>query len=102
MTDAEPEMNDGIKHDKGPCPRCGEPLPSYRGAASAVDDKTEICSACGDDEGFRYYHDFPLLTPEQWPIDPTTRLDLRLWPRSSAARWKSGWDWRERAREELR
>lgn len=43
--------------NKNPCPRCGGPIPNaehegeYPGATSRWDNKTEICSKCGNEEG---------------------------------------------------
>ena len=50
-------MRDTIQKIKFPhCPRCGGFIPNnqnpglYPGALSRVDNKTEICSACGEEE----------------------------------------------------
>ena len=43
---------------KQKCPRCEGPIPNavyegqYPGALSRTDNKTEICSQCGQDEAF--------------------------------------------------
>lgn len=60
------------------CPRCMRRLVGRYPAVSRTDDRTRICSPCGNDEAL---HDlvgspygaraFPLI---DWPIDP--RLDL--------------------------
>lgn len=54
VTTHKPDAN---KHEsQGDCPRCGHCIPNdeepgaHPGAASRVDDETEICSACGLDE----------------------------------------------------
>jgi transcription elongation factor Elf1 len=53
------------------CPRCnGNTLPiGYPGALSRVDNKTEICSPCGQDEGFRDFFDNRLSQLNEWPVD---------------------------------
>lgn len=46
------------RFDRTECPRCGEVIPSvehrgeYLGAISRLDNKTEICSTCGNEEAF--------------------------------------------------
>jgi hypothetical protein len=53
------------------CPRCNEnnlPL-GYPGALSRVDNETEICSPCGQDEGFRDFFDNKLPQLNEWPVD---------------------------------
>jgi hypothetical protein len=62
------------------CPRCGGGIPNtpqrgeYPGALSRVDNETEICSACGLDEGM-----FHFLHPTE-PLPPITeRIDLGYW-----------------------
>lgn len=48
------------------CPRCGGFIPNnetpgaYCGALSRVDNQTEICSACGDDESLEEYMTYTL------------------------------------------
>lgn len=50
-------------NDKYTCPRCGGGIPNdidrgaYCGALSRLDNKTEICSACGQDEAMEDYFD---------------------------------------------
>lgn len=68
----------------GDCPRCGESLPvGYHGAMSRVDNKTEICSACGTDEALVQLANRGLLEPlTAWPLIRQTELDQRL-PRRS-------------------
>lgn len=66
----------------GPCPRCGEPVPSrenqgqYPGALSRVDNKTHICSQCGQDEAL-----YQLATGGKLPpLDQPARLNEEvLW-----------------------
>ena len=56
-------------HPYGPtiCPRCLGMLPvGYPGAISRLDNKTEICSACGTDEAFIQFMGEPL--PTEWPV----------------------------------
>lgn len=55
------------------CPRCGGPVPDaehkgeWSGAISRTDNKTEICTACGNHESDQDQRD--LLTPKvRWPI----------------------------------
>jgi hypothetical protein len=60
------------------CPRCGGPIPSvahaglYPGGISRVDGKTEICSACSEDEAMT------------WPNDPWKE---ETWAKEQRARW---------------
>jgi len=48
------------------CPRCGGFIPNnetpgaYPGALSRIDNKTEICSACGEDEALEEYFTYAL------------------------------------------
>lgn len=50
-------------NDNYTCPRCGGGIPNdidrgaYCGALSRLDNKTEICSACGQDEAMEDYFD---------------------------------------------
>lgn len=47
-----------VRFDATECPRCGEVIPSvehrgeYLGAISRLDNVTEICSTCGNEEAF--------------------------------------------------
>jgi len=52
------------------CPRCAvRLLPfGYPGALSRVDNKTEICSECGQDEALSQWAGFKLGGTETWPI----------------------------------
>lgn len=49
--------------DKPICPRCGGFIPNnnnpgaYPGALSRLDNKTEICSECGEQEALENYYD---------------------------------------------
>lgn len=51
------------------CPRCEGYIPNnltpglYPGALSRTDDKTEVCSACGEEEAL-----LALATQELWPV----------------------------------
>jgi ribosomal protein S27AE len=63
------------------CPRCQASLipnnefaGKYPGALSRVDNKTEICSACGADEAMTQWMDGYLAPIENWPVSlsPTT------------------------------
>lgn len=58
-------MRDDIQKINFPhCPKCGGFIPNndtpgaYIGALSRVDNKTEICSACGEAEAFDDYFKF--------------------------------------------
>ena len=54
-------MSPEIKANKPVCPRCKGFIPNnltpgmYPGAISRLDNKTEICSACGTDEAMEDY-----------------------------------------------
>jgi RNA polymerase subunit RPABC4/transcription elongation factor Spt4 len=52
------------------CPRCAvRLLPfGYPGALSRVDNKTEICSECGQEEALSQWAGFTLGPTESWPI----------------------------------
>ena len=60
----------------GPCPRCGEPVPSrencgqYPGARSRVDNKTFICSQCGAEEALYQY----AVSSELPPLNQPARI----------------------------
>lgn len=64
------------------CPRCLGAIPSilapgmYIGALSRADNKTEICSACGDEEAMDDFSRTPLVMPENWPV--TKDFSLRF------------------------
>jgi len=74
------------------CPRCLGGIPNnatpgmYCGAISRVDNKTEICSACGEEEAI-----LALISIDQWPIilfdHPATKY--------AVARWKERMDFQE-------
>lgn len=56
------------------CPRCqSDWIPNnaqpgaYPGAISRADNKTEICSACGEDEAMKDFFAGGCETVEQWP-----------------------------------
>ena len=57
----------------GPCSRCGEPVPSrenrgqYPGALSRFDNKTYICSQCGQDEALYQWTTGSELPPVNQP-----------------------------------
>ena len=54
----------------GPCPRCGGELPNaYPGALSRADNRTEVCSDCGFDEGVRQWRGMRLQPVSEWPIE---------------------------------
>lgn len=52
-----------MNKDNYKCPRCKGYIPNnvdigqYCGALSRLDNKTEICSACGQDEALEQYFD---------------------------------------------
>jgi hypothetical protein len=58
------------------CPRCSEHewIPNnatpgaYMGALSRTDNKTEICSNCGEDEALKDYFDGGCEPQSEWPI----------------------------------
>lgn len=60
------------------CPRCGHYIPNdetpgkYIGAMSRTDNKTEVCSACGTEEGLVQFSDPEhKVTPQSaWPVEP--------------------------------
>lgn len=75
------------------CPHCGEPIPSrehagmYAGAISRIDNKTEICSACGSREGLSEHFNNTLkllwdqmLTPAKSNvrIEKTYSVDVKV------------------------
>jgi hypothetical protein len=56
------------------CPRCNGLIPNnqnpgaYPGALSRADNKTEICSACGEDEALGQFFEGRLASVEEWPV----------------------------------
>jgi len=57
------------------CPRCGDHFRRCYPALSRVDDKTNICSDCGEDEAMSAYHngyvdprEF-LFPPSHWNVE---------------------------------
>lgn len=60
------------------CPRCGVNLlpTGYPGALSRVDNKTEICSPCGTDEGLRDFIEHHLPSTEEWPVKIKFELNV--------------------------
>lgn len=63
--------------DKVPhiCPRCNNNfIPcnaapgAYTGALSRADNKTEICSTCGEDEAMKDFFEGTCESIEMWPI----------------------------------
>lgn len=73
-----------LETDKHICPRCFGWIPSnerpgeYIGALSRIDNKTQICSACGNEEAI-----LALVPTDQWPIilydDPVTNFAKQRW-----------------------
>lgn len=58
------------------CPRCkdnwipcNERPGEYPGAISRADNKTEICSACGEDEALKDYFDGGCESVEEWAVE---------------------------------
>lgn len=65
------------------CPRCGGYIPNneepgeYIGAMSRIDNKTEICSACGTEEAMQQFssQSAAAATPiDQWPIESARKV----------------------------
>lgn len=58
------------------CPRCGGDVPSiehkgqYPGALSRTDNLTEICSSCGNAEGFEQFGGGRLTSQADWRYPP--------------------------------
>jgi len=56
------------------CPRCTHFIPNdenpgaYTGAISRVDNSTEICSSCGQDEALQQIFGDGLTPLQKWPI----------------------------------
>ena len=56
------------------CPRCHGLIPNndrpgaYPGAISRVDNETEVCSACGEDEALGVFFEGYLAPIEEWPV----------------------------------
>jgi hypothetical protein len=42
---------------------------AYPGALSRVDNETEICSACGEDEALGMFFEGYLAPIEEWPVE---------------------------------
>lgn len=61
------------------CPRCDthDWIPNnltpnaYPGAISRSDNKTEICSACGEDEALKDYFEGGCEPQSKWPVSRT-------------------------------
>lgn len=74
----EPASRDGTVSKISTCPRCGGPIPNvehagkYPGGISRVDNQTEICSGCSEDEAMT------------WPNDPWNE---ETWAKQQRARW---------------
>lgn len=58
------------------CPRCQDSwIPNnsqpgkYPGAISRSDNKTEICSACGEEEAIQDFYEGGCTQPSQWPVN---------------------------------
>ena len=58
------------------CPRCQTDwIPNnaqpgkYPGAISRADNKTEICSACGEDEALKDYFDGGCEPVDEWAVE---------------------------------
>lgn len=62
------------KQQHPPCPRCLGMIPNnefagmYPGALSRMDNKTEICSACGTEEAIADYTGDNKYEVSDWPI----------------------------------
>jgi hypothetical protein len=60
--------------DPNRCPRCAGWIPNsqqrgaYPGALSRLDNRTYICSQCGQAEAMRDFHRLPPIPPDEWPI----------------------------------
>ena len=60
--------------DPHPCPRCRGGIPNneqrgeYPGALSRSDNKTEICSGCGQEEAMIQMYGSKVRGPEAWPL----------------------------------
>ena len=54
------------------CPRCFEQYDSRYPALSRADNKTHICSPCGEDEGLTQWFEkkawYELSQPSDWPV----------------------------------
>lgn len=68
-------FNRGVSVPKT-CPRCSthDWIPNnktpgaYMGALSRADNKTEICSACGEDEALKDFFEGGCEPVEAWPV----------------------------------
>ena len=54
--------------EKAVCPRCGEEYLKYLASLCRRDNKTLICSACGDAEAFEDYLNEPYRGVPYWEI----------------------------------
>lgn len=60
------------------CPRCGHYIPNdenpgqYPGALSRTDNKTEVCSPCGEAEALEEYLGPRLMSQEEWTVKNVT------------------------------
>lgn len=60
------------------CPRCGHQIPNdqapgaHVGALSRTDNHTEVCSACGTEEGIGQFADpeHKVDSQSDWPVEP--------------------------------
>jgi hypothetical protein len=74
LTSAIRPVTDSPSAEHPVCPRCSGFIPSnerpgeYPGALSRADNKTEICSACGTDEGMEQFLDGAPTPVSAWPI----------------------------------
>jgi len=66
------------------CPRCktdwipcNEKPGAYPGAISRADNKTEICSACGEDEALKDYFDGGCEPVEEWAVTRSYSVNER-------------------------
>ena len=64
----------GVKN----CPRCNHYIPNdenpgeYPGALSRTDNKTEVCSPCGQAESLEEYLGTGLMPQEEWSVKNVT------------------------------
>lgn len=50
------------------CPRCTFPMDREIAALCRIDDKTEVCSVCGEEEAAEW-HAIKYVTPKsEWPV----------------------------------
>jgi len=63
-----------ITMDQHTCPRCLDGIPNnarrgeYPGALSRTDNKTEVCSACGEREALEQFHFGSPLPQSLWQV----------------------------------